>query len=191
MEICISPGLEGGDLWGSSDPWVRLVEAFQLTLLDQMLVKDLFQYAGEGRDQALAVVLAALLRTNREGHLCLELMGNNTTCDGAGFGELADLRPWEGFERMHRLLDPIWQEVHRILKPGGLACINIGDATRTIDGGFTLFTNHARILRCMIHNGFTPCRRSYGANRPMRPPNSWARVCCRRVPTSLWSTSTF
>ena len=65
-------------------------------------------------------------------------------------------RPWEVFERMHRILDAIWYEVNRILKPGGFACINIGDATRTLNGHFALFTNHARILNRMIEIGFTP-----------------------------------
>jgi site-specific DNA-methyltransferase (adenine-specific) len=32
------------------------------------------------------------------------------------------------FEQMHRQLDPVWGEVHRVLKAGGIACINIGDA---------------------------------------------------------------
>ena len=38
------------------------------------------------------------------------------------------------FELMHKILDPVWNEVFRVLKYGGLACINIGDATRTING---------------------------------------------------------
>jgi DNA modification methylase len=37
------------------------------------------------------------------------------------------------FEGMHRELDAVWQEVWRILKPSGIACINVGDATRTIN----------------------------------------------------------
>ena len=55
------------------------------------------------------------------------------------------------FELMHQLLDPVWQEVFRVLQPGGFACINIGDATRTIDNHFRLYANHARILqRCLL-----------------------------------------
>jgi DNA modification methylase len=63
------------------------------------------------------------------------------------------------FEAMHRLLDPVWQECFRILKPGGFACINIGDATRTIEGHFALYTNHARVLSATREIGFTslPC----------------------------------
>jgi DNA modification methylase len=50
------------------------------------------------------------------------------------------------FELMHRELDAVWQEAGRILKQGGIACINIGDATRTINSRFMLYPNHSRIL---------------------------------------------
>ena len=49
------------------------------------------------------------------------------------------------FERMHSVLDMVWAECARVLRPGGFACVNIGDATRTLGGGFRLYTNHARI----------------------------------------------
>jgi len=55
------------------------------------------------------------------------------------------------FELMHQDLDGIWHEVQRVLVPGGIACINIGDATRTIQGNFRLFANHARIIS-MFHS---------------------------------------
>jgi DNA modification methylase len=59
------------------------------------------------------------------------------------------------FERMHQNLDGVWKEVHRILQPGGIACINIGDATRTFDEHFRLFANHARIIQWFHDNGFS------------------------------------
>ncbi len=59
------------------------------------------------------------------------------------------------FELMHQLLDKVWAEVYRVLKIGGVACINIGDATRTIDKHFRLYTNHARILQYCISLGFS------------------------------------
>jgi DNA modification methylase len=63
---------------------------------------------------------------------------------------------WNAFELMHRELDPVWKETHRILANGGIACINIGDATRTIGGNFKLYPNHSRILAAMIKAGFSP-----------------------------------
>ena len=63
------------------------------------------------------------------------------------------------FELMHAILDPIWTEVYRVLKLGGFACINIGDATRTINGNFRLYPNHMRILQKALELGFSalPC----------------------------------
>ena len=58
------------------------------------------------------------------------------------------------FELMHRELDPVWSEAHRLLRPGGIACINIGDATRTIGGSFRVFPNHARVLMACLGLGF-------------------------------------
>jgi DNA modification methylase len=60
------------------------------------------------------------------------------------------------FALMHAMLDAVWKETQRILKPGGFACINIGDAARTIGGDFMLYPNHARILTCLLELGFTP-----------------------------------
>jgi DNA modification methylase len=62
----------------------------------------------------------------------------------------------EAFALMHADLDLVWKEVFRILKPGGFACINIGDAARTIGDDFMLYPNHARILTCLLKHGFTP-----------------------------------
>ncbi len=59
------------------------------------------------------------------------------------------------FEIMHVELDKIWQQVERVLSPGGFACINIGDATRTINDHFSLYNNHSRIVSAFIKLGFT------------------------------------
>ncbi|MCK5541152.1 MAG: site-specific DNA-methyltransferase [Desulfobacterales bacterium] len=61
----------------------------------------------------------------------------------------------KAFELMHQILDPVWDETFRVLKNGGFACINIGDATRTINGNFSLYPNHARILQYLRKIGFT------------------------------------
>jgi len=60
------------------------------------------------------------------------------------------------FELMHRELDQVWDEVVRVLKNGGFACINIGDATRTINDNFMLYPNHARILSALHQRGLSP-----------------------------------
>ena len=59
------------------------------------------------------------------------------------------------FEAMHQVLDAVWAECFRVLVPGGFACINIGDATRTMAKQFRLFHNHARVVTAMTRLGFT------------------------------------
>lgn len=58
------------------------------------------------------------------------------------------------FEAMHRTLDEVWDEAARVLKPGGIACINIGDAVRRIGDRFQAYPNHARIIDTFTHLGF-------------------------------------
>jgi DNA modification methylase len=60
------------------------------------------------------------------------------------------------FSLMHAELDPVWRELHRVLIPGGFACVNVGDAVRTVAGDFTLFPNHVRILTALVALGFIP-----------------------------------
>jgi len=62
--------------------------------------------------------------------------------------------PRKAFELMHNELDKVWGECHRLLKEGGLMCINIGDATRTINKEFQLYNNHTRIVEACLKLGF-------------------------------------
>ncbi len=73
----------------------------------------------------------------------------------AAAAALAEGRPLAAFEAMHRELDAAWAACHRVLAPGGLAAINIGDATRSMGGEFALYPNHARILAGAMAAGFT------------------------------------
>lgn len=59
----------------------------------------------------------------------------------------------KAFELMHQELDKTWEECNRVLRDGGFLCINIGDATRTIND-FQLYSNHARILQKLMQLGF-------------------------------------
>ena len=61
--------------------------------------------------------------------------------------------PQLAFELMHLELDKIWDECYRLLKDGGFMCINIGDATRTINGEFQLYNNHSRIIKHCLELG--------------------------------------
>lgn len=59
------------------------------------------------------------------------------------------------YDAMHANLSIVWEEAHRVLVEGGIACVNVGDATRTINGRFQLFANHAKIIECCERTGFT------------------------------------
>ena len=59
------------------------------------------------------------------------------------------------YEAMHEALARTWREAYRVLTEGGIACINIGDATRTINGRFRLFPNHSRVIEHCEQAGFT------------------------------------
>jgi DNA modification methylase len=61
----------------------------------------------------------------------------------------------EAFELMHRELDKVWGELFRVCRPGGIVCLNIGDATRTLAEDFQLYPNHARLLQSCLRLGFS------------------------------------
>ncbi|WP_456341476.1 DNA-methyltransferase [Thermovibrio sp.] len=61
----------------------------------------------------------------------------------------------EAYDLMHEvLLFPVWDEISRVLVDGGIACINIGDATRSIAGLFRLYPNHAKTIEFFEKKGF-------------------------------------
>lgn len=72
---------------------------------------------------------------------------------------LEDLDGKRAFTMMHEELNKVWREVARVLKPGGIACVNIGDATRNIGKNFQLFPNHVKISNSFLKNDFIelPC----------------------------------
>ena len=67
---------------------------------------------------------------------------------------LAEEKPDRAYDLMHQELDKAWVETWRVLKNGGIACINIGDATRTIGGEYRLYPSHSSISMSMRKIGF-------------------------------------
>lgn len=61
----------------------------------------------------------------------------------------------EAFYRMHNILNKTWEECNRVLIDGGFICINIGDATRTIDGNFQLYSNHTQVINYFTKLGYS------------------------------------
>ncbi len=59
------------------------------------------------------------------------------------------------YDAMHNYLAKVWAETYRVLVDGGIAAINIGDATRSVGGKFQLFPNHSRIIEICEKIGYT------------------------------------
>ena len=100
------------------------------------------------------------------------------------------------YNAMHDYLAKVWQETYRVLVDGGIACINIGDATRSINGKFQLFPNHSRITEVCEKIGFTtlpyilwkkpttkPMYKGKGAflGSGFLPPNAYVTLDCEFI----------
>lgn len=95
------------------------------------------------------------------------------------------------FELQHKQLDATWIECYRIITAGGIICINIGDATRSIDKNFCCYPNYARITMKMYSLGFTPLMPIIWkkiSNRPnaflgsgFLPPNAYISQDCEMI----------
>ncbi|MCH8907442.1 MAG: site-specific DNA-methyltransferase [Candidatus Heimdallarchaeota archaeon] len=59
------------------------------------------------------------------------------------------------FQLMHRIMNKTWEQICRVMKPGGIVCINIGDATRKFNDKFRLFPNHMMIMNFFHSAGYS------------------------------------
>lgn len=85
----------------------------------------------------------------------IEMWDNLFTKFNSNVGKsIDDFKGDVAFELMHKELDKTWAESFRILKKGGFACINIGDATRSIGKRFQIYSNHSRIIQAFKKLGF-------------------------------------
>lgn len=85
---------------------------------------------------------------------------------------LTNGRGMDAFELMHQTLDQVWERLADAVVDGGFVCINIGDATRTIDGDFQAFPNTARIIETFRDLGFHVLPRIYW-QKPTNSPTSF------------------
>ena len=84
------------------------------------------------------------------------------------------------YDLMHVELSKVWGEVYRTLVPGGIACINIGDATRTIDKR-SVFTQTMQQCSLLAPRSGMMLPASSGGNPRTLPRNSWVQACCLRL----------
>lgn len=85
----------------------------------------------------------------------IEMWDEIMSCQNPEIHDVLTTNPTTAFELMHIELDKVWKECFRVLKDGAFLCINIGDATRSINGEFRLYNNHSRIVRSCEEIGFT------------------------------------
>jgi len=95
------------------------------------------------------------------------------------------------YDEMHDYLAKTWKECFRVLKKGGLMCINIGDATRSMDHRFKLYPNHSRIIEKCEQIGFETLPYiiwQKPTNKPTAfmgsgffPPNAYVTLDCEYI----------
>jgi len=114
-------------------------------------------HVGDARDLSEVADDAVELVVTSPPYPMVEMWDDPFTDLDPVIGEYLDAGKGEAaFEAMHTVLDAVWEELQRVLCPGGIACINVGDATRTLDGRFRVFPNHARIVEAFERRGFHP-----------------------------------
>ncbi len=84
----------------------------------------------------------------------IEMWDEIMSAQNPAISDALTANPAEAFELMHAELDKVWRECFRLLRDGGLMCVNIGDATRTVNKEFRLFNNHSRIINSCLNIGF-------------------------------------
>lgn len=92
---------------------------------------------------------------------------------------------------MLRVLAEAWREGHRLLVPGGILAVNIGDALRSHAGEFRLWPNHAETLVAATAAGFSPLPYllwKKPTNKPnaflgsgFLPPNAYVTLDCEFI----------
>src|SRR3989441_9444994 len=95
------------------------------------------------------------------------------------------------FELSHQFLDRVWSECYRVLDKGGILCVNVGDATRTLNGSFQCYLNHARVAEHCERIGFeslVPVLWRKPTNKPNAflgsgffPPNAYVTLDCEYI----------
>ena len=111
---------------------------------------------GDARDLPLADESVELVVTSPP-YPMIEMWDETFTRLDPAIGEaLAEGAGATAYDLMHEALAAVWNEVERVLVPGGVAAINVGDATRTVDGDFQLYPNHATVLSTLQAVGLTP-----------------------------------
>ncbi|AHG04354.1 modification methylase [Halobacterium sp. DL1] len=112
-------------------------------------------HVGDARDLPLADDSADLVVTSPP-YPMIEMWDETFAALDPAVGDALDAGDGaRAHDLMLDVLDDAWAEVARVLRPGGIAVVNVGDATRTV-GRFRVYDNHARITQTFEELGFDP-----------------------------------
>ena len=111
---------------------------------------------GDARDLDLADDSVDLVVTSPPYPMIEMWDGTFADLDPAVADALEDGDGERAYEAMHATLDEVWSELARVLVDGGIACVNVGDATRTLEDRFRVYPNHARVTDAFVDLGFDP-----------------------------------
>ena len=110
--------------------------------------------AGDARDLDLPADSVDLAVTSPP-YPMIEMWDDTFRALDDAVGEALDRGDGPGaFAAMHAVLDTVWDELVRVLAPGGVACVNVGDATRTVEA-FRRYPNAARVTRALTDRGLS------------------------------------
>jgi modification methylase len=95
------------------------------------------------------------------------------------------------YRAMHDRLRAAWSACGRVLVPGGILAVNVGDAVRSREGEFRLWPNHATLLSDCESLGFRPLPYilwKKPTNKPnaflgsgFLPPNAYVTLDCEYI----------
>ena len=115
----------------------------------------------------------------------IEMWDDCFTAQDPQVGEaLADEDGDRAFELMHDLLEEVWARLADAVREGGIVCVNVGDATRSVEE-FQQYPNAAEITRRMRAQGFQTLPDILWR----KPANSAAKFMgCGMLPTNAYPT---
>jgi DNA modification methylase len=97
----------------------------------------------------------------------------------------------EDYPAMLGVLAKAWAACYRVLRPGGILAVNVGDALRTTDGEFRLWPNSSETMVAAERTGFRPLPYilwKKPTNKPnaflgsgFLPPNAYVTLDCEFI----------
>jgi DNA modification methylase len=115
----------------------------------------------------------------------VEMWDASFTAQDPAIGEALDANEGDcAFDLMHDLLDDVWRQLPRVVRPGGIVVVNVGPATRNL-GGFQQYPNQEAITRRLREHGL----QSLPNVLWRKPTNSAAKFMgCGMLPTNAYPT---